>query len=76
MSGELGDELAGLPRAILETLVAHPEWTRSTDTGRVICAGKECDWVKPSGKSITQRWLKHQSYELQCAIADWYYNNT
>lgn len=66
------DELDGLPKAIGEALLAHPEWERRD--GKVVCAGPRCDWVKPGGKSAQQRWVKHQTWELFAAVKEWYFH--
>lgn len=70
----LENDLPGLPAVIASTLKAHPEWKRVD--GKTICAGPGCDWVKPGGKSTMQRWLNHQTFELQWAIGIWYDDET
>lgn len=68
------DELKGLPRVIQTTLKKHPKWRR-TDRNTVVCEGPDCDWKKPSGKSVKQGWLAHQTNVLQVAIGKWYFDD-
>lgn len=64
-------ELPGLAAAIKDALKAHPRWARD-ESARVVCAGPGCDWVKPGGQNIARRWLNHQTFEVQWAVAEWY----
>ena len=67
-----GSELQGLPAVLSATLASHPDWEYDGDD--VVCAGDDCDWVKPPGKGVSVRWRKHQVFFLQLAIAEWYNN--
>lgn len=64
-------ELAGLSRTIGETLAKHPRWMRDR-FGRVICAGQGCTWEKPEGKSVQDRWTRHQTWAVSAAVRAWY----
>ena len=67
----LENDLIGLPAVLDAVLIAHPTW--KTSGGDTVCAGPDCDWVKPSGrKSTPQRWRNHLAFELQMAIGEWY----
>ena len=66
------DEMEGLPEAIQRALIAHPEWER-IDRETVVCAGIDCDWRKPGGKSTKQAWVRHQTWTLFAAIKEWYF---
>ncbi|WP_159702417.1 hypothetical protein [Arthrobacter sp. 18067] len=64
-------ELAGLSKAVGTALAKHPQWMRDND-GRVICAGRGCTWEKPEGKSIQDRWIRHQTFAVSSAVRTWY----
>jgi hypothetical protein len=65
------EPLPGLAPVIFFALKAHPEWERD-DQDRAVCAGDDCDWVKPSGGSTKKRFLNHQAFEVHLAVANWY----
>jgi hypothetical protein len=64
------NDLAGLPDVISRTLLAHPTWAAMDR--KIVCAGPDCDWVKPAGKGTKKRFHNHQVFELQWAIGEWY----
>ena len=64
------DDLKGLPDVISRTLLAHPTW--AVKSGKIVCAGTGCEWVKPAGKGTRKRFHNHQVFELQWAIGGWY----
>jgi len=69
------NDLEGLPATLDAVLIAHPTW-KAVD-GKTVCAGPDCDWVKPPGrKSTPQRWRNHLAFELQMAIGEWYDEGT
>lgn len=64
------NDLPGLPKAIYDTLAAHPDWDKVD--GRVFCIGPGCDWKRPRNGSIEHVFRNHQKYWLLHAIGHWY----
>lgn len=64
-------ELVGLRKAIHGALSAH---ARVDKRGGIHCSGPDCTWTRPPGsKSTTQRFLNHQTFEIQQAVTAWFY---
>jgi hypothetical protein len=70
---EYDPAMRGLRKAIHDALLKHPK-IRASEAG-VRCAGRGCDWQKPpaGNKNTTQRFVNHQTFEVQQAVTEWYY---
>lgn len=69
------EDLQGMPAAVYNALKAHPQAVRDIHTGRVVCAGADCDWVRPAGKTGKRAFLSHQTWAVQLAVAEWYFSD-
>ena len=69
---EGGEEMEGLPKAVEDSLIAHPSYSRGED-GIAACDGPGCDWRKNTRGSTKKAWRKHQKARLLMSIEEWYY---